>query len=180
MKKEIENNKGFTIVETLVAITILMIAIAGPLTVAFRGLTAAVYAHDQVTASYLAQDAMEYIKNVRDNNLKTPGRSWLDGINTTSLVCTNLSDNCTVNTLNNPYDTGGGTCGPDCYLYLKSDGSGYTPESGGNKQTQFTRKYYITSTSNPDEVTATVIVEWKNGTVSNAVTLSSQLFNIRK
>ena len=172
MKKEIENNKGFTIVETLVAITILMIAIAGPLTVAFRGLTAAVYAHDQVTASYLAQDAMEYIKNVRDNNWKrSPPDNWLYGLSS----CSSTSS-CSINTLNLS-STDIASCS-DCYLYLRDDG--YTPIATNAKQTQFTRKFYITSTSNPDEVTATVIVEWKNGTVSNAVTLSSQLFNIRK
>jgi Tfp pilus assembly protein PilV len=58
-----KNQKGFTIVETLVAVTILMISIAGPLTVANKGLLAAINAKDQMIASYLAQDAMEYVKN---------------------------------------------------------------------------------------------------------------------
>ena len=61
-------NAGFTLVETLVAIAILMIAIAGPLTVAEKGLSAAIYARDQMMASYLAQDGMEYVKNVVDTN----------------------------------------------------------------------------------------------------------------
>lgn len=176
MKKEIENNKGFTIVETLVAITILMIAIAGPLTVAFRGLTAAVYAHDQVTASYLAQDAMEYVKNVRDNNWKH-GQNWLLGISS----CTNVNS-CAVSTINDaPYpNVYIGPCSGSCLLYLSD--AGYSPASSGAKETQFTRKFYITNfdPKRDDEVTATVVVEWKNGTVSNAVTLSSQLFNIKK
>src|ERR1035437_9310157 len=61
-------SSGFTLVETLVAIAILMIAIAGPLTVAEKGLSASIYARDQLMASYLAQDAMESIKNVVDSN----------------------------------------------------------------------------------------------------------------
>ncbi|MEK7184741.1 MAG: prepilin-type N-terminal cleavage/methylation domain-containing protein [Patescibacteria group bacterium] len=56
-------NGGFTIIETLVAITILMISIAGPLTIAQKGLTASIYARDQITASYLSQELMEKIKN---------------------------------------------------------------------------------------------------------------------
>jgi Tfp pilus assembly protein PilV len=58
--KSLKNNSGFTIVETLVAITILMIAIAGPLTIAQKGLTASTYARDQMIASFLAQDGLEY------------------------------------------------------------------------------------------------------------------------
>lgn len=60
-------NKGFTLVETLVAIAILMISIAGPLTIANKSLTAAVYARDQVEASFIAQEVVEKIKNDRLN-----------------------------------------------------------------------------------------------------------------
>jgi prepilin-type N-terminal cleavage/methylation domain-containing protein len=62
----IQNNKGFTLIETLVAITILMISIAGPLTIAQKSLTAATIAKDQVIASFLAQEMIEQIKNDRD------------------------------------------------------------------------------------------------------------------
>ncbi len=71
--KDLKNQKGFTIIETLVAITILMISIAGPLTIAQKSLMAAIYAKDQVTASYLAQDLMEDIKNNRDNYILSNG-----------------------------------------------------------------------------------------------------------
>lgn len=71
--KDLKNQKGFTIIETLVAITILMISIAGPLTIAQKSLMAAIYAKDQVIASYLAQDLMEDIKNNRDNYILSNG-----------------------------------------------------------------------------------------------------------
>ena len=51
------------------AITILMVSIVGPLTIASKGLVAAVGSRDQVIASYIAQDALEYIKNMRDDAL---------------------------------------------------------------------------------------------------------------
>src|SRR3989344_8702148 len=93
--------KGFTIIETLVAVAILMISIAGPLTIAHKGLLAAVYAHDNVTASYLAQDAMEYIKNVKDYNIlrsteTSPPGFWLSGL---VGVCTS-SNSCRIDTIN--------------------------------------------------------------------------------
>ena len=50
-KKERARSSGFTLIETLVAIAILMIAIAGPLTVAEKGLTATYYSRNQLIGS---------------------------------------------------------------------------------------------------------------------------------
>jgi Tfp pilus assembly protein PilV len=58
--------KGFTLLEALVAISILMVAVAAPITIAQKGISSAVYTKEQMIASYLAQDAIEYIKNIRD------------------------------------------------------------------------------------------------------------------
>jgi len=59
-------NSGFTLLEALVAVSILMVAVVAPMTVAQKGLSSATYSKSQMIASYLAQDAIEYIKNVRD------------------------------------------------------------------------------------------------------------------
>lgn len=71
--KNIQKNKttqqgGFTIIETLVAIFILLVSTTGPLSFAQSGLRSSFLARDQVTAFYLAQDAIETLKNIRDNN----------------------------------------------------------------------------------------------------------------
>ena len=58
--------RGFTLLETFVAITILMFAVVGPLTIVSKALNASYDSRDQITAFYLAQDAIEYIRNVRD------------------------------------------------------------------------------------------------------------------
>jgi prepilin-type N-terminal cleavage/methylation domain-containing protein len=65
MKKNI---RGFTLVETMVAIAILTIAVAGPLYTADRAVVAAEIANNQLTASYLAQEGIEYVRMVRDNS----------------------------------------------------------------------------------------------------------------
>ena len=107
-KQNFKDKKGFTIIETLVAITILMISIAGPLTIAQKGFNAGIYAKDQVTASYLAQDAMEYIKNVRDNNVfASPSQDWLLGFDLDNR-CKSLNNICKITTINTAPDNATG------------------------------------------------------------------------
>lgn len=61
------NRRGFTLIETLVAITILMLSVAGPLSVAQSAFTAAAISRDQLVASYLAQEQIEYVRELRDS-----------------------------------------------------------------------------------------------------------------
>ena len=74
-------NRGFTILEMLAAIAILLIAMTGPMVFAQQSLRAAKLSRDQVTAFYLAQDAIEFVKHVRDeNSLAAPRDEWLAGL----------------------------------------------------------------------------------------------------
>jgi prepilin-type N-terminal cleavage/methylation domain-containing protein len=75
----IRHKAGFTLIETLVAILILVTAIAGPLTIASKGLSTALVAKDQTTAYYLAQDAVEYVRFARDTNRLQGNNDWLKG-----------------------------------------------------------------------------------------------------
>ncbi|MHB8860704.1 MAG: type IV pilus modification PilV family protein [Minisyncoccota bacterium] len=60
-------SKGFTLIETMVAVTILALAISGPLLAASRAIVAAEVSRDQLTASYLAQEGIEYVRAMRDD-----------------------------------------------------------------------------------------------------------------
>lgn len=72
--------RGFSLIETLVAVVVLITAIVGPLTLAQRSIHAAVYARDQVIASFLAEEAIEYIRSVRDGNEHTKSGNWLNDL----------------------------------------------------------------------------------------------------
>jgi prepilin-type N-terminal cleavage/methylation domain-containing protein len=60
---------GFTLIETLVAVSILTIAVMAPMTLATKSLSSAYYARDQVTAYHLAQEGLETVRSVRDANI---------------------------------------------------------------------------------------------------------------
>lgn len=66
-RKEQTRLCGFTLIETMVAVSILAIAVAGPLVTASRAMVAAQTARDQLIASHLAQEGVEYVRALRDN-----------------------------------------------------------------------------------------------------------------
>lgn len=58
---------GFSLVETLVAITILLIIIVGPMTLISSSARSTDFASDQVTAFFLAQEGAELAQKARDD-----------------------------------------------------------------------------------------------------------------
>ncbi len=57
---------GFTLVETLVAISIFTVSILGVMSVLTSGIANTNYAKKKMIAIYLAQEGIEYIRNMRD------------------------------------------------------------------------------------------------------------------
>jgi prepilin-type N-terminal cleavage/methylation domain-containing protein len=67
--KKITNTRGMTLIETLVAITILTVAIVAPMSLTMQSLSASYYARDQIIAFNLGQEAIESVRSVRDGNI---------------------------------------------------------------------------------------------------------------
>lgn len=106
-----KKNIGFTLVETLVAISILSLSIVATFTAVQNGLQNSLIAKDQTTAFYLAQEAMEFIKNKRDNNaLYTingglPVHGWLYGLSDAVTDPCRFGKICKIDvTVNSPND----------------------------------------------------------------------------
>lgn len=159
---------AFTLVETLVAIGLLALALIGPMTLAHNMLQGARTTKEKLTASYLAQDALEYIKAVRDTNA-AKGTAWLTGFD----VCTS---GCSVDTTvgTNAFTAcPGGTC-----PVLRYSASGYYyGYTAGWTATPFTRKVTVTQTVPDVEARVDVVVSWKEQNVPQSFTLSRYFYN---
>ncbi len=115
--KKIEHNRGFTLLETLVAISILIIAITATFTVAQNGLSGSMEARDQVVAFYLAQEAVEMIRNIRDENslMRTtvPSTNWITGLSSQVSDACYFGKACTVDVASKVFTacpSGPGSC----------------------------------------------------------------------
>jgi prepilin-type N-terminal cleavage/methylation domain-containing protein len=83
IQNDLKQKRGFTVLETLIAISVILIAITGPLVVISQSLKASLHAREEITAYYLAQEAVEYARLLRDANILPDLASsdgWLSGV----------------------------------------------------------------------------------------------------
>mgnify|MGYP001602764795 FL=1 len=79
--------RGFTLVETLIAISIFSVSIIAMMSILGGGIANTNYAKNKMTASYLAQEGIEYVRNMRDNAvLYTGSGNWTSFRNTPNII----------------------------------------------------------------------------------------------
>lgn len=175
---------GFTLVETLVAVTILSVAIVAPMSLTANSLATAYYARDQITAFHFAQEAIEAIRHARDNNIlaNVYGSSvdLLQGIPSTNnqpfIVDTrdDSTDLCSADGCP-PLQTSGELYGyrPGCAMPTIDCGS-----ADGWQNSRFTRTVtaeYIAGGT--DEIRVSVEVKWATGAFkTRAFSISENLY----
>lgn len=164
-------NLGFTLIESLVAMTILITAILGPMSIAANGIASASYVRDQTTAFFLAQEGLEYIRNARDSNaLTTPPLDWLTGLE----AC--VSSSCAIDPSNNAVTACSGAC-PAIRYDSANNLYGYT----AGDETNFIRTIRITTTVSDREVNVSSMVTWKQKALGErSTTVEETLFNWHK
>ncbi|PIQ91398.1 MAG: hypothetical protein COV70_03880 [Parcubacteria group bacterium CG11_big_fil_rev_8_21_14_0_20_39_22] len=189
---QLKANSGFSLVETLVAISILMIAIGGPLLIAERSLATARYSKDQITAFYLAQEAIEYIKNTRDKNVISGQQGgnvdWLSGITTNGGKCQNDSV-CGIdpNAEPNKQTITCGSQNDNCRLLFNQVSNIYGHRFGSNSNpdsgwaiTPFQRQVTVVEVVDDIEAKISVTVKWNpRPLVNKTFTLTESIFNWR-
>ena len=183
-----KTEKGFTLVETLVAITILLLVIIGPLTVAQKGIQNAYYANEQVTAVFLAQEAIEAVRELRDTNAleeyegwasSSPGMrdtwDWYTGSDELHAHCKPMGASptaigCAFDINTSEFQACGGS--NPCVLKLQTSGIYNHENSGVNSP--FTRKVYLGDTTDGG-VSVTVEVTWQSQIFGGATTRTVKL-----
>jgi len=155
--------KGFTLIETFVAITILMVAILGPMSLISKFYADNTYAKNQISSSFLAQDGMETIQNIVKTNTKNrlagsdpcnlDGDSdWLIDLDSCKTSSTKTSEirGCDVDSLTSRIFTCEGNDGCILENQIENGETGFYGHDFGNKSNSiFKRKIYITDVSEP-------------------------------
>lgn len=187
MKKPHHFQTGFTLVETLVAITILLIVITGPMTISMSTARSTSFASEQVTAFFLAQEGAEIAQKLRDEELlpALPGPGWNDFADTsgTYLLCFAITGcGLELNTDDDASPKAVKNCaGGACKLYYESGGlrSRYTHQSVGTESTPFTRTITFTQVT-PSDVKVVSSVTWRTGTLRKIqeVKVETHLFDV--
>lgn len=164
-RNKLTATRGFTLVETLVAVFILTVAIVSPMSIASQALSSARYAKEQVTAFYLAQEGIELARNIRDNNVLSVV-TWNEGTLGSSASGSEtfcyLVSGCEIEAKDLAVSSCIGSCDP---LSIDTTTGIYTYSSVNTTPTAFTRTIKLqklSGTSQP-EIRVLSTVSWSNG-----------------
>lgn len=182
-------HKGFTLVEALIAVTIIIAAVVGPLTSASRAVVAAQGASLQLVASQLAQEGVEYVRAMRDHEYlqayalgipDTSDTAWDNFLNGDPVTYIGSVAQCRTDVdpsnrcvLDPARDMGSALFVGNAPLYLDSTTHRYTQESNGTEETPFTRTVYVEGTG--DEVRVVSTVSWDFHGTPYSITTSVRL-----
>jgi|GEM_PF-605277 len=148
-------SRAFTLVETLVAITIVTLAILAPFDAIEKVVNASRLAKDNLIASALAQEALEYVRFIRTTNYISHRPDLMEGLDGSTSTkfgthdCTDIL--CTLDATVNPtvaVNPVGATCSTNhvisCpLLYVTSQGLYTLVSTPPNTQTIFKRGFNI-------------------------------------
>ena len=190
----VSEKRGFTLIETIVALSLITAAVVGPVFLITKGLYSASFSKNRLIASNLAQEGIESARAVRENNMicgflnSDPNFDWLRGsdgsgrmagsgltVDTTQFYIIT----CNGQIITNPQirsDIG-------CSNILKMDTSGHYGYIGTNS-TVFTRCLDVTPASSDDgiipkadiaDITSTV--NWNERGQNNTFVVKERLYN---
>ncbi len=200
-----KQNSGFSLIETLVAITVLLLVVVGPMRIISTSAKGSNFSSNQVTALFLAQEGLELARKARDENVLS-NYNINSGVN--AAYWNTFTDNSSSGTYSACFNSAG------CDFYYKnvsssvgnggvevvdcsSDNCKITYDADPNtsvrshfiskaanriqaQPTSFTRKVNFIETVSGQEVKVISTVSWFDSTQrqEHNITLESRLFNI--
>ncbi len=185
MKKTLKNSNksglsrakssGFTLIETLVAIVVLVTVVVGTMTAVQGGISSYIFSKNQIIAFYLAQEGFEQIRNIRDEN-RTKDANWLSGIAAVSSDPCYFGKICNVDPAASPGNPYIVSCTDTCNNLRQDPVTGLYRYNSSWPETVFRRQITLTSI-NANEVSITVTVDWSKGVVTRQFKARENLFN---
>lgn len=188
---------GFSLVEVLVSITILLLVIVGPLQIIARSINSTNFATEQVNAWFLAQEGIELAQKGRDDlvlqnfrlQINPPGEANPISEFLSDYAACFTADGCGLNIGDGTTLAAPVTCGviSNCRLYLtlstNNDRSTYQHAFSGNTITPYTRVITMErfpASGTVREIKVTSRVTWRTGSLisSQRVEAVSYLFNV--
>lgn len=162
-------NSGFTIIESLVAIAILLVAISGAGSAIQTSLSSYIFSKDQIIAFYLAQEGFEQVRNIRDENALN-GREWLTGLEAECASACMVAP--VINSVATPCSGGAGNC-----PVLRQDSqTGFYGYDISWPATIFRREITLERV-NGNEVSVVVTVDWSKGAVNRQFKARENILN---
>jgi len=149
------SSKGFTIIEIVISIFILSFAVVGIFSAFSVVVILTSDSADQLTATYLAQEGMEIVRNIRDTNwlnMDAPGGSDdVYGSDDNFYFQDCGKTGCEID-----YTTTGSVSNPvkpySSADYLNIDKDGFYRDSAGGAPTKFERKIIVTPITDIGEI----------------------------
>ena len=170
-------NRGFTIVESLVAISILVVTITSTSLAVRTAVSSYILSKDQVVAFYLAQEGIEQIRNLRDQNYLTHA-NWLSGISELNDEPCYFGSPCTVDPV---ATTALMPCNGVCPRLKQDPVTGFFGYNLGGQnpdwpETIFRRTLGI-SEVNPNEIVVSATIDWSKGLITRQFKAQVNLLN---
>lgn len=179
MINKFKNQKGFTVLESIVAILVLSLSVSGVFSAVQQGLSQSIIAKDEIRAFYLAQEAIEIIRNKRDANqlnkiINASANSWLYGISQNSSDPCYFGKVCEADAVAMSL-TYCGVAWNSCENLRQDPNTFLYGHNASWPLTNFKREIQIESI-NANEITIIVRVVWTKGLVSREFKAKTNLF----
>ena len=164
---------AFTLVEALIAMSILIIGIISSFILVTRALYNTSIIQDRLTASFLAQEGLELVREIRDSNyinrINNGTGNWNDGLQSGTYRISFENGNILIKTITNP---------SEATLYFHDDTGLFDYNSVGGVLTSFNRQIQIDPILGSDhELRITVTVSWQTKGIGYKLQAEDHLFD---
>jgi len=151
--------QGFTLLEVLISLTIITVGVVGVFALVQQTISLLSVSEQRLTASYLTQEGMEIVRNLRDTNVVN-GQAW-------NLGLTGCGTGCEADYLSSSLTAWSSR-------YLLDNGTFYNYSSGN--PTLYQRKIIIDS-SVSNVLRITIEVSWQEKTRSHSIKAREDIYN---